>query len=37
MNSFCGEDDKEGDLNGWTMGADIRRSNEVTVDVELVG
>lgn len=37
MSSFWGEDDKEGDLNGCTSGADMRLSSEVTVDVEVVG
>lgn len=37
MGSFWGEEDKEGDLNGCTRGADVRRSNEVVVDVDAVG
>lgn len=38
MSSFWGEEDKEGDLKGCTIGAEIRRSKEViTVELELVG
>jgi hypothetical protein len=43
INSACGDDDKEGDLKGETMGADIRLSSadvalfNVLEDVECIG
>jgi hypothetical protein len=39
MSSVWGEDDKDGDLNGDTNGAEIRLSNDVVVveDMEVVG
>lgn len=39
MSSVCGEDDKDGDLNGDTNGADIRLSGDTVFveDVETMG